>query len=264
LTPVKIDYQVLTLKEFAARFPASWRRRARCVCISRPSRPDHVERRNLDETANVSRSGIWQIANPSCATCCRPSAPRWAASLRRPGCAAMMATGVHRALGRDGHGARRGDVCARVDARLPQEAWKARSTYTAVGVSPRPNFRKCSRSTSRSARRTTSSIAIVAMSSAAPPPASGSRLSVQRQLLGTHVYPGALIHRRKRLGRLSHRLQRFRVRLGGVPTFNQTRALQPEHITRAFGERAKLFRALRQRTDPLNRLRNSYFAYLLG
>jgi hypothetical protein len=51
---------------------------------------------------------------------------------------------------------------------------------------------------------------------------------------------------------------------GGTPTFNQTRALQPEHVTKAFGERAKLFRALRQRTDPLNRLRNSYFAHLLG
>jgi len=48
-----------------------------------------------------------------------------------------------------------------------------------------------------------------------------------------------------------------------VPTFNQTRALQPEHVTKAFGERARLFRALRQLTDPQNRLRNSYFAYLL-
>jgi hypothetical protein len=35
-------------------------------------------------------------------------------------------------------------------------------------------------------------------------------------------------------------------------------------VAKAFGERARLFRALRQRTDPLNRLRNSYFAYLLG
>jgi hypothetical protein len=52
--------------------------------------------------------------------------------------------------------------------------------------------------------------------------------------------------------------------LGGIPTFNQTRALQPEHVAKAFAERAKLFRALRQRTDPLNRLRNSYFSYLLG
>jgi hypothetical protein len=52
--------------------------------------------------------------------------------------------------------------------------------------------------------------------------------------------------------------------LGGTPTFNQTRALQPDHVSKSFGERLKLFRALRQRTDPLNRLRNSYFAYLLG
>jgi hypothetical protein len=35
-------------------------------------------------------------------------------------------------------------------------------------------------------------------------------------------------------------------------------------VTKSFGERAKLFRALRQRTDPLNRLHNSYFAHLLG
>jgi hypothetical protein len=56
----------------------------------------------------------------------------------------------------------------------------------------------------------------------------------------------------------------FAAGLGGTPTFNQTRALQPEHIAKAFGDRVKLFRALRQRTDPLNRLRNSYFAHLLG
>jgi hypothetical protein len=51
--------------------------------------------------------------------------------------------------------------------------------------------------------------------------------------------------------------------LGGVPTFNQSRALKPEHVNKAFGERVKLFRALRQRTDPLNRLCNSYFSHLL-
>jgi hypothetical protein len=51
---------------------------------------------------------------------------------------------------------------------------------------------------------------------------------------------------------------------GGTPTFNQTRALQSEHVSKAFGERAKLFRALRRRTDPLNRLQNSYFSFLLG
>jgi hypothetical protein len=48
-----------------------------------------------------------------------------------------------------------------------------------------------------------------------------------------------------------------------VPTFNQSRALQREHVSKAFGERAKLFSALRKRTDPLNRLCNSYFSHLL-
>jgi hypothetical protein len=56
----------------------------------------------------------------------------------------------------------------------------------------------------------------------------------------------------------------FAAKLGGTPTFNQTRALRPEHVNQAFGDRLKLFRALRHRADPLNRLRNSYFAYLLG
>jgi hypothetical protein len=52
--------------------------------------------------------------------------------------------------------------------------------------------------------------------------------------------------------------------LGGVPTFNQTRALKVQHIDKAFGDRARLFKGLRQRTDALNRLHNSYFANLLG
>ena len=45
----------------------------------------------------------------------------------------------------------------------------------------------------------------------------------------------------------------FAAALGGIPTFNQSRSLKPEHVAKAFGERAKLFRALRQRTDPLDR-----------
>jgi D-arabinono-1,4-lactone oxidase len=55
----------------------------------------------------------------------------------------------------------------------------------------------------------------------------------------------------------------FASALGGVPTFNQSRALKPEHVGKAFGDRVKLFKALRQRADPLNRLCNSYFAHLL-
>ena len=56
----------------------------------------------------------------------------------------------------------------------------------------------------------------------------------------------------------------FAHKAGGTPTFNQTRALQPEHVSKAFGDRLKLFRALRKRTDPINRLQHSYFANLVG
>src|ERR1700729_2881090 len=64
LTPVKIDYQVLSLKEFSARFtslinaPGALR-----LHISPFTDKITVERRTLDESASVSRSGIWQIRN---------------------------------------------------------------------------------------------------------------------------------------------------------------------------------------------------------
>jgi hypothetical protein len=51
---------------------------------------------------------------------------------------------------------------------------------------------------------------------------------------------------------------------GGTPSFNQTRALMREHVVKAFGDRGRLFRQLRNRADPLDRLQNSYFAYLLN
>ena len=62
LTPVKIDYQVLSLKEFTGRFaslikaPGALR-----LHISPFNDRITVERRTLDESASLSRSGIWQI-----------------------------------------------------------------------------------------------------------------------------------------------------------------------------------------------------------
>jgi hypothetical protein len=50
----------------------------------------------------------------------------------------------------------------------------------------------------------------------------------------------------------------------GTPTFNQTRALRPEHAAKAFGSRLSLFRSLCRRSDTVHRFRNAYFAYLLG
>src|ERR1700728_3254338 len=64
LTPVKIDYQVLSLKEFSARFtslinaPGALR-----LHISPFTDKITVERRTIDESASVTRSGMRQACN---------------------------------------------------------------------------------------------------------------------------------------------------------------------------------------------------------
>jgi len=64
MIPVKIDYQVLTLREFGVRFkslvnaPGALR-----LHVSPFTDKITVERRTLDESASVTRSGIWQVRN---------------------------------------------------------------------------------------------------------------------------------------------------------------------------------------------------------
>ena len=63
LTPVKIDYEVLTLKEFAARFRAIVATRARCACTSRRSTiasPSSGARLDLEKEHDPFR----HVANP--------------------------------------------------------------------------------------------------------------------------------------------------------------------------------------------------------
>ena len=268
LTPVKIDYQVLTLKEFAARFP---------VLVSSPGAlrlhisPFEsrivVERRSHDETANVSRSGIWQIRKSVMRNVLPAFGSTVGSVLAGPGLrSAMMATGVHRALRATLDPTARGVVMHAHEwmRELPQEAWRSRSTYTLWGF-PQAEFptvlgeyfsfckahykehRYRCNVVNGAARLHQDRGSLFSVSY------SGPMFTLEPSSTGEKGWDDFLID-----------FNDFASGWGGVPTFNQTRALQPEHITRAFADRAKLFRALRQRTDPLNRLRNSYFAYLLG
>ena len=50
---------------------------------------------------------------------------------------------------------------------------------------------------------------------------------------------------------------------GGVPLFNQTRGIRPDHARRAFGARLDQFEEVRRRYDPENRLLNDYFRAML-
>jgi FAD/FMN-containing dehydrogenase len=266
MTPVKIDYQVLTLKEFSARFtalvtgPGALR-----LHISPFNDRIIVERRTLDETASISRSGIWQIRNSVMRNVLPAFGSTVGSVLAGPGVRAAVVSGVQRALRATLERNARGVVMHAHEwiRDLPQEAWRSRYTYS-LWAFPQADFPRllgeyfsfCKAYYKEHRYRCN----VVN---------GASRLHQDRGSLFSVSYTGPMFTLEpsstgdKGWDDFLIDFNDFASASGGIPTFNQTRALQPEHVRKAFGERARLFRALRQRTDPLNRLRNSYFAYLL-
>ena len=263
LKPVRIDYQVLPLKEFSARFssivnaPGALR-----LHISPFNDQITVERRTVDETASINRSGVWQIRKSVMRNVLPAFGSTVGSVLAAPGVAGAVVSGVQRAL--RATAARSVVMYAHEWIRdLPQEAWKSRFTYT-MWAFPQAGFPKllgeyfafcksyykehgyrCNVVNGASRlHQDRSSLFSVSFS--------GPMFTLEPSSTGDRGWDEFLID-----------FNDFASGLGGVPTFNQSRALKPEHVSKAFGERVKLFRALRQRTDPLNRLCNSYFAHLL-
>jgi FAD/FMN-containing dehydrogenase len=263
LVPVKIDYQVLTLKEFNSRYLS-------LINASGALRlhvsPFHdriiVERRTPDESAAISRSGIWQIKQSVMRNVLPAFGSTVGSVLAAPGLRAAVLSGMHRALG---GGSRDVMMYSHEWMRdMPKEAWKARHTYS-LWAFPQADYpqllgayfafcksyykqhRYRGNVVSGAAKLHQDRGSLFSVSY------SGPMFTLEPSSSGEQGWDDFLID-----------FNDFASSHGGTPTFNQTRALQPEHIAKSFGERAKLFRALRQRTDPLNRLRNSYFAYLLG
>jgi L-gulonolactone oxidase len=262
LTAVKIDYSVLTLKEFAARYSSLVKEPGAVRLHISPFRDRiTVERRTLDESASISRSGIWQIRQSVMRNVLPAFGSTVGSVLSSPGLRAAVITGMHRALRASNKGV---VMYAHEWMRdLPAEAWRARHTYSlwAFQQSDFPKllaeyFTFCK--TYYKQHHYRSNVVTGA-----------SRLHQDRGSLFSVSYTGPMFTLEPSstggAGWDDYLIDfnDFATLNGGVPTFNQTRALQPDHVTKAFGERAKLFRALRHRTDPLNRLRNSYFAYLL-
>ncbi|HXC20858.1 MAG TPA: FAD-binding protein [Steroidobacteraceae bacterium] len=263
MSAVRIDYQVLSLKEFSSRYSS---------IINAPGAlrlhvsPFHdritVERRTLDEAFAVSRSGIWQIRQSVMRNVLPAFGSTVGSVLAAPGLRAAVLSGMHRALS----GGARGVVMHAHEwmRDLPREAWKARHTYT-LWAFPQADYPKLlaayfafCKSYYKEHRYRCNVVN------------GASRLHQDRGSLFSASYSGPMFTLEpSSTGDAGWDdflidFNEFAAAHGGTPTFNQTRALQPEHVTKSFGERAKLFRALRQRTDPLNRLHNSYFAHLLG
>jgi hypothetical protein len=267
LTPVKIDYQSWSLREFAARHaalvgaPGALRLR-----IAPFNDRITVERRVLDEDASVTRSGIWQVRN----SVMRNVLPAFGASvgsvLSAPGLRHGVLSGVQRALrAGTGRGSRGVAMFAHEWMRdLPPEPWNARHTYS-LWAFPQADFPRVladyfafCRQYYRQHRyrcnvETGSSRLHQDRGSLFSASYGGEAFTLEPSSAGERGWDDFLID-----------FNEFASGHGGTPSFNQTRALQPEHIARAFGDRARLFEALRQRTDPINRLRSSYFAHLLG
>jgi FAD/FMN-containing dehydrogenase len=267
MTPVKIDYQVLTLKDFTTRFksivsaPGALR-----LHLSPFTDKITVERRTLDESASVTRSGIWQIRNSVMRNVLPAFGSTVGSVLAAPGLRAGLLSGVQRALRATLDRGSRGVVLYSHEwlRDMPSEAWKARHTYS-LWAFPQADYPKllaeyfafckgyykehryrcnlvCGASRLHQDKGSLFSVSYA-----------GPMITLEPSSTGEQGWDDFLID-----------FNDFASGQGGTPTFNQTRALQPEHVAKSFGERVKLFGALRQRTDPLNRLRNSYFAHLLG
>jgi FAD/FMN-containing dehydrogenase len=263
LMPVKIDYQVLSLKEFAARFsslmdaPGALR-----LHISPFADKITVERRTIEDSGSLSRSGIWQVKS----SVMRNVLPAFGATVGSVLAAPGLRAAVQRALRATIDRASRGVALFSHEwmRDLPKEAWKARYTYSLWGF-PQADYPKILGEYFKFCR------AYYKQNRYRCNVVSGaSRLHQDKGSLFSVSYSGPMVTLEpsstgdRGWDDFLIDFNDFASASGGVPTFNQSRALQPEHTSKAFGERLKLFRALRLRTDPNNRLRNSYFAYLLG
>jgi FAD/FMN-containing dehydrogenase len=263
LTPVRIDYQIFSLKEFTARYAALIEAPgALRLHISAFHDRITVERRTLDESAAASRSGIWQIRKSVMRNVLPAFGSTVGSVLAAPGLRAAVVSGMHRAFA----GRTRGVVTYAHEwmRELPKEAWKAGLTFS-LWAFPQADYprllagyfafckayhkqhRYRCNLVSGASRLHQDKGSLFSLSYAGP------QFTLEPSSSGENGWDDFLID-----------FNEFATSHGGTPTFNQTRALKPEHVQKAFGERARLFRALRQRTDPLNRLRNAYFAYLLG
>jgi hypothetical protein len=267
LQPVKIDYQVLSFAEFAARHGEllRWPGALRLHVAPFGDRIT-VERRSLDSERSTSRSGIWQIRN----SVMRNVLPAFGSSvgsvLAAPGLRNAVLSGVHRALNATQIRGPRGVVVYAHEwlRDLPAEPWRARYNRT-LWAFPAGDFPRVLRSYYGFCR------SYYKQHHFRPNlVTTASRLHKDRGSLFSVSYEGPMLtlepssETEKGWADFLIDFNDFASAEGGVPTFNQTRALKSEHIAKAFGDRARLFSALRHRTDPLNRLQNSYFATLLG
>ncbi len=267
MLPVRMDYQSFSLKSFIARFDdiANGPGAIRLHLFPFSDRIT-VERRTIDESASTSRSGIWQIRNSVMKNVLPAFGSSVGGVLAAPGLRYMVLSGVERAAHATLDRAARGVVMYAHEwmRDLPREAWKARHTYSLW------SFAQCDFAKTLSGYFEFCQNYYRAHRYRCNVVHGSSRLHKDRNALFSASYNGASFTLEPASSGDAGwhdfliDFNDFASQAGGTPTFNQTRGLQPEHVAKAFGDRLKLFRALRKRTDTANRLWPSYFAHLFG
>ena len=208
LVPVRIDHEVLTLKEFAARFrqivasPDALR-----LHISPFRDQITVERRTPDESLSSSRSGIWQIKKSVMRNVLPAFGSTVGSVLAAPGVAGAVVSGVQRAL--------RATLPARSVVMLAHEWIRDFPTGgLAVALHLYPVGLPSGR-IPETARRVLRVLPLVLQAARLSlqrrerrePSASGPLVTVQRELSGTDDHARAFLDRRPGLGRVPDRLQ---------------------------------------------------------
>ncbi len=201
----------------------------------------------------MTRSGIWQIRNSVMRNVLPAFGSTVGSVLAGPGLRSAVVSGVQRALRATlDRGSRGVAMYAHEWMReLPREAWKSRYTYSlwAFAQNDYPRvlaeyfaFCKAHYKEYKYRCNVVNGASRLHQDKGSLFSASytGPMFTLEPSSTGERGWDDFLID-----------FNDFASALGGVPTFNQTRALQPEHVVKAFGDRAKLFGALRQRTDPL-------------
>ena len=267
LVPVKIDYQNFSLKQFTTQFSSIVTAPGALRLHMFPFADRiKIERRVLDVESSTSGSGIWQIRNSVMKNVLPAFGSSVGGVLSVPGLRYMVLAGVQRAAHATLDRAARGVVMYSHEwmRELPREAYKARFTYS-LWAFPQSGFPQVLREyfafcnsyykqhKYRSNVVHTSSRLHKDRNSLFSLSYNGPAFTIEPSSMGDAGWDDFLID-----------FNEFAHKVGGTPTFNQTRALQPEHVSKAFGDRLKLFRSLRKRTDPINRLQHSYFANLIG
>ena len=218
-------------------------------------RPDHAS--SGARSTNLrpsSRSGIWQIKKSVMRNVLPAFGSTVGSVLAAPGVRGAVVSGMQRALRATLDRAARSvvHVFARMDARLAERGLEGRAIPTALWAFPAGRI-------SETARRVFRVLQVLLQAARLSlqcrerrePAASGPGSLFSVSFAGPHVHARALLDRRTRLGRVPDRLQRFRVRRWAACRRSiRSRALKPEHVAKAFGERAKLFRALRAAHRP--------------